>query len=188
MRLFIAVNLCEEIKQAIRNAIDRFPVAHPPWRWVGDDAFHITLKFLGDTSEDHVPQIINQLQGACRACHGFDIRLRDMGGFPNLTKPRVLFYKVMEGADELGHIAAAVDEALYRDLGIPMESKPFRAHVTIARIKRPLQRDIISQFAAAPVLTGAAQRVQSVDLMRSELRREGARYHIVKEIALDAAA
>jgi 2'-5' RNA ligase len=187
MRLFIAVNLSREVKQAVREAIERFPVPHPPWRWVKQDALHITLKFLGETTQDRIPRIIDQMEIACRPHKSFHIRLAHMGGFPNLKKPRVLYYQVVEGKESLAHIALDINASLSDGLGIPLENKPFRAHVTVARIKRPLPGEIRSQFAQAPVLD-SAQTVRSIDLMRSELRREGARYHLVKEIALDARA
>jgi 2'-5' RNA ligase len=187
MRLFIAVNLSSEVKQAIREAIASFPVPNPPWRWVKEDAFHITIKFLGETSQDRIPSIIEQMKNACRLHKSFPIRLAHMGGFPNLKKPRVLYYEVVEGRESLSNIAKDINTSLSDGLGIPAENKPFRAHVTVARIKRPLPGEMASRFAQAPVLA-AAQTVRSVDLMRSELRREGARYHLVKEIALDAHA
>jgi 2'-5' RNA ligase len=187
MRLFIAVNLTQDVKQAVREAIERFPVPHPPWRWVKEDALHVTLKFLGETPQDRIPRIVEHMESACRAHKRFAIRLAHMGGFPNLKKPRVLYYEVVEGKKSLADIARDINMSLSDGLGIAVESKPFRAHITIARIKRPLPREIASRFAQAPVLE-AAQTVRSVDLMRSELRREGARYHTVKEIALDARA
>ncbi len=188
MRLFIAVNLSTEVKRSIREALDRFPIPNPPWRWVKDDALHITLKFLGETPEDRIPGIIAQLESACRPHGSFNLQLARMGGFPNLKKPRVLYYEVVEGKEALSAIALDINRSLSESLGIPQESKPFRAHVTIARIKRPLPQEITSRFADAPVLSGAAQSVHGVELMQSELHREGARYHIVKGIALNPVA
>ena len=188
MRLFIAVNLSQEVKQSIREAIQQFPIADPPWRWVKDGALHITLKFLGDTPDDRIPQLITQLHNACRAHRSFTIRLEQMGGFPNLKKPRVLFYKVVEGNDTLSHVAGDINASLFDGLGIPIESKPFKAHVTIARIKRPLPREVTSRFADSPSLVEAVQSVRNIDLMKSELRREGARYQLVKGIALNPPA
>jgi 2'-5' RNA ligase len=188
MRLFIAVNLSQEVKRSIRTAVQHFPIADPPWRWVKDEALHITLKFLGDTPEDQIPHIINQMCDTCRTHKSFHIRLESLGGFPNLKKPRVLFYRAVEGNDVLSHIAGDINTSLFDGLGIPVERKPFRAHVTIARIKRPLPREITSRFGDAPALAQADQMVRSIDLMSSELRREGARYQLVKGIALDPPA
>ncbi len=188
MRLFIAVNLTTEVKLAIQNAIDRFPIANPPWRWVRGEGLHVTLKFLGDTPEDEIPQIVAHVEAVCGKYDGFGIRLGRLGGFPNLTRPRVLFYQVEEGGESLAGISADINEALENGLGILKEPKKFRAHITIARIKRPIPKEAADLLEVAPALHDVSQTVSSVDLMSSELRREGARYQLVKEIALERTA
>ena len=116
------------------------------------------------------------------------IRLGRLGGFPNLNRPRVLFYKVEDGGESLAAISADVNEALENGMGIPKEPKKFRAHITIARIKRVIPKEAADLLKIAPALHGVTQTVSSVDLMSSELRREGARYQLVKEIALERTA
>ncbi len=184
MRLFIAVNLTRAVRQSIRQAIDRFPVADPPWRWVADEALHITLKFLGETKEDLIPGLATHLETVCRRRECFAIRLGELGGFPSLSRPRVIFYRVEEGFEALTGLASEIDEILGEELAIAREERSFRAHVTIARIKKPLPRAITSEFEKMQALSNVTQTVSSVDIMRSELRREGAKYHMVKEIAL----
>ena len=49
MRLFVAVNLAPSVIESIQTAIDAFPVQNPPWRWTRTDAWHVTLKFIGET-------------------------------------------------------------------------------------------------------------------------------------------
>jgi 2'-5' RNA ligase len=95
-----------------------------------------------------------------------------------------LFYRVEEGKDELTRLAAAVETGLSESLGIPKEKRPFRAHATIARIKKSLPRAVTDKLEQAEPLSGAAQTVTSVDLMQSELRPGGAVYTRVKEFAL----
>ena len=115
----------------------------------------------------------------------FAITLGEMDGFPNLRRPRVLFYKVTRGADELTTLAKRLDAALHADLGIDRERRPFRAHATVARIKKPFDIRICDRLQDAPGVEHPPQLVDRVLLMRSELRREGALYHVVKEIAFE---
>jgi 2'-5' RNA ligase len=184
VRLFVAVNLNREIKDTIQLALDRFPVQRPPWRWVKTDNLHLTLKFLGDTPEARIPRLVDSLEAVGRAHPPFTIQLDQLGGFPNLRKPRVLFYKVSHGAEPLSRLATAVDRTLQDRMDLPAERKPFRAHLTVARIKRPLPGEVAAQLTEVPPLPPASQLVSSLDLMQSELRREGAVYHCLKEIAL----
>ena len=182
MRLFIAVNLTDETLNAIQQALDRFPIPHPPWRWVKKGNLHVTLKFLGDTPEAHIPRLVDSLEAVDH--RRFSISLDRFGGFPNLRKPRVLFYKVNDGSEPLIRLAAAVDDNLQKRMGLPAERKPFHAHITVARVKRPLPVDLADRLGEAPPLPGVSQVVSSVDLMQSELRRDGAVYRRLKEIAL----
>ncbi len=182
MRLFIAVNLTAETQNAIQHALDQFPIQHPPWRWVKTGNLHVTLKFLGDTPEAHIPRLVDSIDAVGHP--RFSISLDRFGGFPNLRKPRVLFYKISDGSEPLSRLAAAVDVNLQKRMGLPVERKPFQAHITVARIKRPLPVDLADRLGEVPPLPGVSQVVSSVDLMQSELWRDGAVYHRLKEIAL----
>ena len=182
--MFFAVNFSDAVKDAVRTAIAKVPVERPPWRWVDRAAFHITLKFLGEQPEDVVDALAEHAGRACAGHAPFTLRLGGLGGFPKLARPRVLFYHVEEGAAELRALAVDLEQSLEDGLGIEKERRPFRGHATVARIKKSLPRAVTDKLAAAPAVENAVQRVTSIHLMRSELRREGARYHVVKEIAL----
>ena len=184
MRLFFAVDFTDDVKDALQRAIDAAGIADPPWRWVARDNFHITLKFLGEMPEDRVEALAKCVAGACRGVAPFDIRLGAFGGFPNLKKPRVLFYKVDEGVEPLLDLAERVDTALFADFSIPEERRSFKAHATVARIKSRIPGRIVDALGRAPAADGAVQTVAAVRLMRSQLGPKGATYHRLKEIAL----
>jgi len=186
MRLFFAVGFDDSLKDAIAAAIGGIGLDHPPWRWVARDNFHITMKFLGEMPEDRVAPLAMSAAGAMKTgrVEPFPITIGAMGGFPNLRRPRVLFYKVEKGGGELSTIAGHLDAALHDDLGIDMERRPFRAHATVARIKTSIEPGISDRLQRAPGVDHPPQLVDRVLLMRSELRREGALYHVVKEVAL----
>jgi 2'-5' RNA ligase len=185
MRLFFAVGFDESLKDAIATAIDGTGLDHPPWRWVARDNFHITMKFLGDIPEDRIAPLAMSATGAFRGMAPFAITLGGMGGFPNLRRPRVLFYMVTKGGEGLVTMAERLDAALHTDLAIERERRPFRAHATVARIKNPLDDRVCDRLQDAPGVLHPPQLVYHVLLMRSELRREGALYHVVKEIAFE---
>jgi 2'-5' RNA ligase len=184
MRLFVAVNFPPAVRDAIQNAVDEFPVSNPPWRWVGPENWHLTLKFLGETPAARVDDVVNALD-AVRARHpSFDLTLGAFGGFPNLRSPRVLFYQVEWGAAELERLADDVDRAIERGAGLPLETRRFHAHATVARVKDRLPPAVTARLAMVPALTHAVARVDAFDLMESRLRRTGAVYSVVKEFAL----
>ncbi|UCG51210.1 MAG: RNA 2',3'-cyclic phosphodiesterase [Candidatus Latescibacterota bacterium] len=184
MRLFFAVGFSDSLKDAIEEAIKGIDLSHPPWRWVATVNFHITLKFLGETREEKVAALVRSAATAFEDAKPFEITLGGLGGFPNLNRPRVLFYRVTHGADPLCALAAKLEDALHRDLSIEKERRSFRAHATVARIKKPIPKEVAIRLQDAPGVSHPLETVENVKLMRSELRREGALYHVVKEIAL----
>lgn len=184
MRLFFAVEFDDRVKDAVSRAIAGARIANPPWRWVARSNVHVTVKFLGETPEEHVPLLVEAVTPACAQLPPFQMELGGLGGFPNLNKPRVLFYEAIQGAGELAALARSVETALHDELSIAREDRPFRAHATVARVKRPIPPDIAARLQKAPPVEGGSQRVEKVSLMRSELHRDGARYALVKGIAL----
>lgn len=184
MRLFFAVDFTELVKDAIRRAIHDIAIDRPPWRWVAASNLHMTLKFLGDTEASQVAELEDCADLVCRDCSPFSIRLGPLGGFPNLKRPRVLFYRIDDGADPLIDLARRLDRTLSERLGIARDKRPFRAHATVARIKVNVAPEIIRILEAVPPLDGVKQPVQNLALIRSELHREGAKYHHLKQFAL----
>lgn len=184
MRLFFAVNFSDGIKGGIQQAIDDLAIVNPPWRWVAVANLHLTMKFLGEMSEEHLATLGECGADVCGGIDPFEITLGRLGAFPALKRPRVLFYQIEDGAASLESLAARLDERLFEALGIPRETRPFRAHATIARVKKELSREISDRLRAAPPLAGASQKVEKLSLMKSQLRPQGAIYHPLKEFAL----
>jgi 2'-5' RNA ligase len=187
MRLFIAVNFESGVRDLIAGAIDRFPLERPPWRWTRPETWHITLKFLGERPESDTATIARCLEGVAARHRAFQLELDEFGGFPNLRRPRVLTFRVGEGAEALAAMAADVDQTLFDVMGVAKETKRFRAHVTVARVKSRLDRAVVPRLEQVPPLSGAVQTVECFELMKSTLRREGAQYERLKAFALPPA-
>ena len=184
MRLFIAVNFDPCVRDAIAAAIDGFPVDRPPWRWTKPDTWHLTVKFLGERSDSDAQAIVGCMEDVAGRHRAFDLELRDFGGFPSLGRPRVLFYRAERGVEQLEALAADVDQTLREVLGVPKETKKFRAHTTVARVKSRIPGPVAKLLPSVPPLLGAVQTVQSFELMKSTLHRDGARYEVFKAFAL----
>ncbi len=184
MRLFVAVNFDDTVRDLIRAALDNFPLANPPWRWTHPDTWHVTLKFIGDAREGETAAIVAALDDAREAHVAFDVVLAKFGGFPSLRAPRVLFYGVNEGAAEMRALAHDVDLALERAIGLATERRAYHAHATVARIKEPLPRDAADALTMVPPLSRIVTRVSSFELMESRLGRTGASYSVVKRFAM----
>lgn len=184
MRLFFAINFDDEVKKRVADAIQKIGIERPPWRWVERDNFHITLKFLGNTPEERVDGLLECAQDSVRTIAPFDMTLGRLSGFPQLGRPRVLFYEVDDGREPMERLAERLDATLEERLSIPRETRPFHAHATVARVKTRPPRALVARLEAAPAVEAASQRVSHVSLMLSTLRRQGAVYQSLKDIAL----
>lgn len=102
--------------------------------WTRPGNWHVTLKFLGEVEQARLPELGTALRGVCFG--PFALGLGAAGYFPSLTRggPRTLWAGLSVGAEDCAQLAARVDAALAAR-GFAPEAKPFRAHVTLGRVK-----------------------------------------------------
>jgi 2'-5' RNA ligase len=182
MRLFFAVNLEPQVRDALRRAQERLKGAGADVRWTSADGLHITLKFLGEVAESRVPDIASVGRQAAGEAKPFEIRMEGLGVFPSAKSPRVVWAGVVEGAKELVSLAERL-EALLEPLGFAREKRPFAAHVTLGRARTPRGMQELVPLLESKENFGRSSAIY-LSLMRSELRPEGARYSSVEEFKL----
>lgn len=174
IRTFVAVKLPPEVDGAISAYVS--PLRHLPGSvsWVKAENVHLTLKFLGDTAQEKIERIAAVLRDLTRAASPISATVGGSGVFPNEHRPRVLWIGLEENSGALGKLAAAIDDGLY-PLGLPKENRPFRAHLTIGRVREGSVEKIVAAMRAQPFDRRAVQ-VQEITLMRSELHPGGSIY------------
>jgi 2'-5' RNA ligase len=188
-RLFIAAELPLEVKAELSGAQERLRRGGPPVRWVAPAAMHLTLKFLGETDAALLDDLGAAMRGALAGTGPIALRLGAAGAFPSLGRPNVLWVGVGGEVAALARAAARLDEAL-AGMGIAREQKPFRAHLTLGRVRREATREQQERLGAAvrELPPGTAEwTVDRVVLFRSELRREGPVYSEIADSRLQIA-
>ena len=141
IRAFVAIDIPRNVKEELvreyegmkgrfRGAVGR------GMKWVDPSNWHITLKFLGEISEDMVPGCEEILNSCARVHERFRMRLRNVGCFPSPGRPRVVWARMEEDRATLAALASCLDTA-FEELGVAREERPFHAHLTLCRIKRP---------------------------------------------------
>lgn len=129
MRIFIGIDLDDEVRTKIARFLDGVQGFAPDARWVHAESLHITLKFIGEQKSEQVQAISDRLrQVEGRAIH---IRLGGHGFFPTAKAPRVFWIGIQAGP-EVAALAASIDAGV-AELGIPREDRPFSPHLTLAR-------------------------------------------------------
>jgi len=129
MRLFVGLDIDEGIRNRIARFLEGVREFSPDARWVRPESLHVTLKFIGEQSEDQTEKIKRQLETV--AANSFDVSFRGYGFFPGVRAPRV-FWVGIEATPALSALASLVDENVAR-LGVPKEEHAFTPHLTLAR-------------------------------------------------------
>ena len=186
MRAFLAIELDSETRSALETFQRKLHELLPPIKWVRPQSWHLTVKFLGEIEENQLDPIQRTVEKAVSHCPSFSLHIEGFGGFPHLRVPRVLWAGVSGQVDDLHLLALQVDEAL-STLGFPLESKPFRAHLTLARIK-DRAREVGVALAKLDVLENVHffgnLMVERVCCFKSELTPTGAFYQRLWEVPL----
>ncbi len=181
IRAFIAVPVSEEVRGLLRAAQDDLCRRDADVKWVAAENFHITLKFLGEVSRERLDETWRSVVRALAEAGPFTMRFRGVGAFPSAARPRVIWAGVGEGADGLAALAARVEEACSSH-GFPAEERPFRAHLTLGRVRRPTPspalKTTIERLADRELGGAEATRVQ---LMQSRLTPQGPIYQVLQE-------
>jgi 2'-5' RNA ligase len=178
MRAFIAIELPESVRTALRRAQASFRSVSPDARWTQPDGIHLTLKFLGEISDAKAKEVSESLKKLGRF-EGFAIALKGFGFFPDARRPKVLWAGV-EAPASLGQLAEQVEEAM-RKIGFAREERVFRPHLTLARFRVPQP-----QPALQALLTQQGEKelgnfeVSEFFLFESKLLPQGAEYRKVE--------
>jgi len=187
MRLFIALNLDENLRRAIAEAQGRLRASGADAKWVVPESIHITLKFLGWVDDARVPEVMEALAAALDGAAGFRLSLEGIGSFPTPTAPRVVWVGVKDGGEHLAALAERIDAAM-GPLGFEREARAFSPHVTIGRCKSAQGRDrLVAAMRGERDRQFGEMEVRGVDLMRSDLRPTGPIYTSQRAFRLTSA-
>jgi RNA 2',3'-cyclic 3'-phosphodiesterase len=180
LRLFVAVDVPAEVREAVDVACAPLRRAAPEARWVPSERWHLTLVFLGGVPWDRVDAVGAAVAAGCADLPAPVLALDGRAG----TFRRQVLWAGLEASPVLDVVSARVRGAL---LGarIAFDDKPFRPHLTLARApgRGRLPADLAESYAG-PI---AAWTVPEVALVRSETGRGGARYTRVAAFPLGVA-
>ena len=186
MRLFIALDIDDAIREKIRTFLEGVSAFAPDARWVRPESLHVTLKFIGEKPTETVDAIKSVLSKV--AAPPIELAFRGYGFFPTPKSARVFWIGIQSGP-ELATLAQAVDDATAK-LDILKENRAFSPHLTLARrtggsgAPRWSKSDAPNQaferlsgkLADMSVLDFGTMTAREFFLYQSQLSREGARY------------
>ena len=181
IRSFIAIDLPKLLHEQLKQVSDHLndQLKGKPIRWVPIQNIHLTLKFLGDVSENNIPMIMKIIEVEANNAKPFEISVGGFGVFPNLTRPRVIWVGV-EAPDELINLQRRIDTETAR-LGYAPDQRKFSPHLTLGRVSRNANpkdiRAVSEVLRKYKVGFLGAARINAVHLFRSDLTSKGAVYN-----------
>jgi len=188
VRSFIAIELPDELKAGLAQLEAQLKLGKPSSvKWVDPSGIHLTLKFLGNIAVDRISAITRAMEEATRELSPFQLKVTGLGVFPNLKRVQVAWVGIGGEVDKLGQLQQRIESNLV-PLGFAAESRRFTPHLTLARLRdraSPDERQRFGQLIASTKFEAVYTiKVDSLNLMRSQLTREGAIYSRLSSVGL----
>jgi 2'-5' RNA ligase len=184
LRLFLAIELAKEIKEALSAA--REGLRHfygPDLRLSPIEGLHLTVRFIGECNDALQEQLVENLPSIIREQSSFEITVGGYGLFPPAGPPRVVWCGVHEAADELTRMWASC-ERLCRELGVGEDRHGMTPHVTLGRIKARIDRQEFERRLLRLPPLALRQPVTHLSIFQSETGSEGPRYTPIRSLPL----
>ncbi len=185
LRLFLAVDIPEETRRLLAAALERYGGEIPEARWVKAENLHITLKFIGGYEEEKLERLSNEIRKTAALSAPFRAALGGCGGFPSPRKARVLWVGMRGGQEEAAGLAGKLDARLEK-VGVKREDRPFKGHLTVARLRRPADCSSLLGMMEGELepLAEMPFEVREITFYRSILGPGGPTYVPLEKIAL----
>ncbi len=189
IRAFIAIPFPANLQHSIYQKTTplRTRLGRELVRWVPPENIHITLKFLGDTPEEKLALLKTILEKDIVQIHSFDISVKNLGVFPNFSRPSVIWIGA-EGGDKLSTLHECTQRGASQIGSVP-EKRRFSAHLTLGRVTRKgynskARSKIRRVLEESPAYDFGKVPVHSIHIFQSELTQKGAKHRSIFEAKL----
>jgi 2'-5' RNA ligase len=178
IRAFIAIELPPELKKELTKVETQLKINSPPViKWIEPGSIHITLKFLGETSDAILDDLILAMEESVVGVSPFKLDVRQLGAFPGVDRPQVIWVGVSGEMEKLKQLQKNLEKNT-EQLGFKRESRTFSPHLTLGRVRdgaRPDDIQRISKLLNETVFTALHNiNVNQINLMKSVLTPNGA--------------
>ena len=189
IRSFIAIELPDELKAGLARLQDSLKSGGQRGvKWVNPYSIHLTLKFLGDITTDRTDAIVRAMAASVQGIPPFHLEVKNLGAFPNLRRVQVIWVGVSGEVDRLSQLQQRLESKL-TPLGFTAEARHFSPHLTLARLRNQAsldERQNLGQLISDTRFeTAYSIEVETINLMRSQLTREGAIYNRISSVELN---
>jgi 2'-5' RNA ligase len=179
MRLFVGLAVDERVKETLERLTLRLRAKEDGLRWSAPDQWHVTLVFLGEVDDGARARLVRELAEVRQPV--LTLRMERLGVFERVG----ILHAEVEVSTELLRLYEAVAAAVKR-VGLEVEERPYRAHITLARSRNKDGRKTIERLrrtAEQQKLDGRWEAAEFL-LYESQLSPGGSRYVVRERFAL----
>ncbi len=180
IRSFFAIDLPQELQQSMNSIIEQLHTHNLAIQWVKQHNLHITLQFMKNIQQHDIPVLIKNIRHALQDIPPFEIELDHLELFPEVAHPRLMSIALTSDI-MLTEIAMRLGQTILTT-GYPIETRPFRAHLTLGRLKELPPKDFSCMHINLPA--NKKFLVKEILFYQSHRSHEGASYTLIARIAL----
>jgi len=184
-RIFTAIDISDEARMKITDYTSHLRGEFPNLRvgWEKAEKLHLTLKFLGDIDSNELRNLTEAVKKTTQQFSSFKLRISQTGVFPSKRNARILWL----GIDDENRNLQKINDVLETECeqkGFVKESRNFKAHLTIGRLREPnkskelIERHLNKTFAAVKF------EVSEIVIYESRLLKSGSIFTKYKNINL----
>jgi RNA 2',3'-cyclic 3'-phosphodiesterase len=182
VRLFVAVDVPDDVKAGVARVLEPFRDRIPGARWTRREGWHVTLKFLGATWPRMVDPVKEAVGMAAGRSAPFETAVTVIGAFPSARRARVLWAGLSDEGGRFQEIVKLLDDLLVEDFN--PEERVYTPHLTVARLQTPRALDeFVPDLPGLPVASRPFD-VGGLVLYQSHPSRQGATYEPLLEAPL----
>ena len=185
IRAFLTIEPTEDILQKISEVQEKLKrEISGRISWTKPQGQHLTLKFFGDISREDVKNICSAIQNSITSESPLSLKIEKLGVFPDARRPRVLWCGTTGDVERLSVLQKKLDND-FAKIGFPAEDRPFKAHLTLARIKDPRELTGMSEALTKHSAFAAGEFIsRNLILFQSNLSPQGAVYTRLETFSL----
>ncbi len=185
-RTFIAVDISAPVRTRAGSLIDRLAVTSARVNWVAPENMHLTIKFLGDQTDEQLAAVCQAVGTAATSVPPFDFECHGAGAFPSVSRPRTIWIGVRSGNEGFARLHQAIEREL-EQIGIAKDHRAFHPHLTIGRVRSggAAQIELGKLIERQHDYEVGVSDVDEVIVFASKLERTGPTYQVVARAALE---
>jgi 2'-5' RNA ligase len=176
MRLFLAIKLSAANRKKLAGLSKKMDPHFEKLNWVRQENLHLTLKFLGECSDEIAEQVVAALSDVPLDIRAFELDIASVGAFPSPYNARNIWAGLAGELDMLQRLFDYLTASL-APLGLGGDREKLYPHITLARSRKPIAKTkMIPQLSLYKEERFGTERVKEFCLIRSDLLPEGAQY------------